>query len=266
MKKYLMLYILALVCLVQTAMAQAPISNTREEKQVQWPFPDKLVKPAALKIQAQIPDIKKPFVASLSYTQEVVNKARALCASQKSTTLILDAERINNFTANLKWETKNAFKASGFNIERSLADTFHFVMINFAAASTGSGIKKNYQLPDHNDYSGLSFYRIKQHNGDTGFAYSNIVSVKGYDVLLLSIFPSPASDRIWIKFTAKQNGSAAIILYDASGKIVQQQKLNCTANASAQEIINIKKLLAGVYQVELITPDKTLLTGKFIKQ
>jgi hypothetical protein len=234
---------------------------------VQWPFPDKLVKPASARIiPVHLPDIKKPFVVSLSYTQDVVNKARAQCPSLKNTTLILNAERINNSIASLKWETKNAFKASGFNIERSFADTFHFTTINFAAASTGRGNKKNYQLLDHNDYSGISFYRLKQLNADTGYVYSNIVSVKGYDVLLLSIFPSPASDKIWIKFTAKQNGSATIILYDASGKIVQQQKLNCTINTSAQNIIDVKKLLAGVYQVNIIMPDKTLLSGKFIKE
>ncbi len=264
-----MLYIAAFICLTHTALAQQLISKAKEQKQVPWPFPDKLVKPASALIKpAHIPDIKKPFVTSLSYIQGVVNEARAQCPAQKSASLTLDAERLNNFTANLKWETKNAFKASGFNIEKSLADSFHFIAVNFAVASAGkgSGNKKDYQLPDRNDYSGISFYRIKQLNADTGYLYSNIVAVKGYDVLSLNIYPIPASNRIWIDFTAKQNGNIIIMLYDASGKIVQRQTFNSTKDLLVKKDLDVSKLVAGVYQVQMLMPDKNVLTGKFIKQ
>src|SRR5690349_3448601 len=103
MKKYLMLYIAAFACFTHAAFAQQLISKTKEQKQVPWPFPDKLVKPAsALILPAHVPDIKKPFVTSLSYIQGVVNEARAKCPAQKSASLMLNAERLNNFTANLK--------------------------------------------------------------------------------------------------------------------------------------------------------------------
>jgi hypothetical protein len=269
MKKYLMLSIAAFVSLTHTTFAQQLISKTKEQKQVPWPFPDKLVKPAsALILPAHVPDIKKPFVTSLSYIQGVVNEARAKCPAQKSASLMLNAERLNNFTANLKWETKNAFKASGFDIEKSLADTFHFVAINFAAASAGkgSGNKKDYQLPDRNDYSGISFYRIKQLNIGTGYLYSNIVAVKGYEVASLNIYPIPASDRVWIDLAAKQNGNTIIMLYDASGKIVQRQSLDCTKDLFIKKSLDVSKLVAGIYQVQILMPDKNILNGKFIKQ
>ncbi|MEO8712089.1 MAG: T9SS type A sorting domain-containing protein [Parafilimonas sp.] len=271
MKKYILVCISAFVCFAHTALAQMQISRSAERQQLKMPFPDKLVKPSSAFIMpAHINAIKKPFVVSsdsaVKKVQEFVNKVQAQCPSKKFiSTLVLNAKRANNLTADLQWETKNALKASGFNIERSLADSLHFATVNFAWAVQGSGLKKNYHLPDNNDYKGISFYRVKLLSIDTTSLYSNIVAVKGYD-LPLKIYPSPATDRIWIQLTAKLNGNAAIMLYDASGKIVQQQVLNCTKDELAAKTIIVSNLASGAYQVKIIMPDKTFLTGKFIKQ
>jgi hypothetical protein len=269
MKKYLLLYIPLLVCIAQTAFAQFQISKPIARKEMQMPFHDKLVIPASDKIiPAHIPDIKKPFVVSLENAREFVNNARAACPSLKSPapTLVLNAERTNDFTANLQWETKYAFKASGFNIERSLADSFHFVTVNVAEAKGGTALKKNYQLPDHNNYRVVSFYRIKQINNDTGFLYSNIASVAGYDAVPFRIYPNPASANIWFEMTAKLNGNADMMLYDASGKLIRQEPINCTKDVITAKSLNVSQLVAGVYQVKIRLPDNTFLAGNFIKQ
>jgi hypothetical protein len=269
MKKYLLLCIVAVLCVGETAFSQLQVRSRAVRKELPMPFPDKLVKPASnLIIPAHLPDIKKPFVASLPNTQDFVDRVLAQCPSEKSPgqTIVLDAERANNFTANLQWETKYALKASGFNIERSLADTFHFVTVNFASASTAGGIKKNYRLGDHNDYSSVSYYRIKQLNADAGYAYSNICVVKGYNTMNFKVYPSPASDRIWMELMSKLNGNARIMLYDASGKIVHQQAIVCAKDVSTIESVDVSKLAAAVYQVKILMPDKTLLVEKFIKE
>ena len=266
MKKYLLLIVLALVCTVQTVRAQSQAGNTSKKNELPMPYPDKLVKQASsLIIPAHIPEIKTPFVVSLSNTRDFISEARAKCASQKSPTLILHAERINKFTANLKWETKYAYKASGFNIERSLVDTSHFENINFALAKPGAGIKRDYQLPDRNDYSGVSFYRIKQLNSDAGYMYSNIVAVKGDDVMPVKIYPNPASEMISIEVLAKQSGNLTIDIYDASGKIIQHQVSDCTKDMAILRSFDVSKFASGVYQVKILMPDKTFLAGKFIK-
>ena len=269
MKKYLLLYIPLLVCIVQTAFAQIQISKTSARTEMRMPFPNKLVIPASAKIvPAHIPDIKKPFVVSLDNARAFVNNARAACPALKSPapTLVLNAKRANNFTANLQWETKYALKASGFNIERSLADSLHFVTVNFAEVKGGTALKKNYQLPDHNNYRVVSFYRIKQLNNDTGFVYSNIVSVPGYDAARFRIYPNPASTNILVEMTVRLNGNADITLYDASGKLIRQEPVNFTKDAITVKSLNVGKLAAGVYQVKIRLPDNTLLAGNFIKQ
>lgn len=273
MKKYLLCYIPVLVCFAQTAFAQLRPGDRPERKELQMPFPEKLVRPAStLIIQAHIPDIKRPFVVSrdnaINNVRDFINKVLALCPSRKSPapTLILNAERINNQAANLQWETKYAFKASGFNIERSLADSFHFATVNFAWAATGTGFKKNYHQPDYNDYSGISYYRIRQLNTDTAYLYSNIAAIKGYDAVSFSIYPNPASGKVWIQVLPKQSGNAAINIYDATGKLVRQQSAAFTEKMTAVQSIDVSKLAAGVYQVKILMPDKTFLTGKLMKQ
>lgn len=273
MKKYLFLYIPVFVCFAQKAFAQLHINKPSVQKEIPMPFPDKLVTAASTKIiPAHIPDIKKPFVVSsdkaVNYVRDFINKAQAQCPALKSPapTLILNAERTNDFTSNLHWETKYAFKASGFNIERSLEDTLHFKTVNFAWATAGSGSKKNYHLPDHNDYSGVSFYRIKQLDHDTTYRYSNIALVKGYDAVAFRIYPNPATITIWIEIPAKLNGNTTMILYDASGKIMQQQILNCTKGLVTLKNIDVSKFASGIYQLKILMPDKTFLAGKFIKE
>jgi hypothetical protein len=64
----------------------------------------------------------------------------------------------------------------------------------------------------------------------------------------------------------KQSGNFAIVVYDLAGKIIQQQSASCTQNIHAVQSINISKLAAGLYQVRVVMPDKTFLTGKIIKE
>lgn len=269
MKKYLPLYIAMLICICETTFAQLKINNASAQK-VQLALPVVHITPVSTMIkQVQVPGIKKPFIVSVNNVQEWTEKIRAQCPLFKSpvASLTLKAERTNNFNANLKWETKYAFKAKGFNIERSLGDSLHFSAVNFALANTGGATKKNYQLNDNNNYDAVSFYRIKELNSDTGYLYSNIVLVNGYDLQAFIIYPNPVSSgKVFIEAIAKLNGNATIILYDASGKIIDQQSVNCIKSATIQKSFNADQLVSGIYQVKIVMPDKTFIAGKFIKE
>ena len=258
------------ICICESTFGQLKINNTATQK-VQLSLPVVHITPVSTMIKkVQVPEIKKPFIVSVNNVQEWAEKVRAQCPfiGTPVSTITLKAERTNNFNANLQWETKYAFKAKKFNIERSLNDTAHFVLINFTSASAGSGVKKNYQLPDQNDYSGISFYRVKQFNSDSDYSYSNIVLVNGYDSQRFTIYPNPVSSgKVWIEASAKSDGIALITLYNASGKIVEQQSASCMQRVTNIHIsFNVSHLASGVYQVKILMPDKTFVTGKFIKE
>lgn len=272
MKKYFLLYVVAFACFGGTSVAQMKLNNPLAQTR---PLPQKsllqipmvhITPVTSLFVPVHI-DTVKPFVVSLhpivfgeheSATCEQLKKLKA--------TLVLHAERANYITANLQWQTKYAFYAAGFHIERSLGDSLHFSTVNFATPSKGSSFKKSYHLPDYNDYSGPSFYRIKQRNGDTGFAYSNIVAINGVEAVPFKIYPVPASKNVWINITPKQSGELAIMVYDVAGKLIQQQFASCTGKRPTESNIDVSKLAPGLYLVRIVMPDKTFLTGRFIKE
>lgn len=267
MKKYFVLCVVVFACCAENSFAQMKINNPLAQKKPLLQIPMVQITPVSSRFVRVHIDTVKPFVVSLKpivfgkHESAACNRFKKLKA-----TLVLNAERANDVMANLQWQTKYAFYATGFNIERSLGDSLHFSAVNFAVASEGGSFKKNYSTPDYNDYSGFSFYRIKQRNGDTGFIYSNIVSIKGVEALPFRIYPNPASNRLWIDVAPKQSGNFAIMVYDPAGKIIQQQSASCTQNNHVVQSINISKLAAGLYQVRILLPDKTFITGKFIKQ
>jgi len=267
MKKYFLLHLLAFACFAEASFAQLKISNpvARETPLLQIPMVH-ITTVESLFVPVHI-DMVKPVVVSLDPVV-LAKQKQAACDHFKKfrATLKLTAERANDVTANLQWETKYALYATGFDIERSLGDTLHFVTVDFAAVSKATSFKVDYHSPDHNDYSGLSFYRIKQRNRDTSFAYSNVVSINGIQPVLFKVYPTPATNIVWIDVSSLQTGSLTIMVYDPAGKMVRQQSANCTEKISMKQSIDIGKLAPGLYQVKILMPDKTFVTGKFIKQ
>jgi len=268
MKKYFVLYIIVVfACFATTTFAQMRISNPLTQKKPLLQIPMVHITPvSSLFVPVHI-DTIKPFAVSLNPIVYGRHESAACLELKKlKPTLVLNAERANDVTANLQWQTKYAFYATGFNIERSLGDSLHFSTVHFAGASKETSFKKNYHLPDYNDYRGISFYRIKQRNGDSGFIYSNIVAINGVEALPFRMYPNPAANKLWIDVAPKHSGNFSIMIYDLAGKIMQQQSASCTQHMHVMQSINISNLAAGLYQVKILLPDKTFLTGKFIKK
>lgn len=267
MKKYLLSLITAFACLAPAAFLHSQVYSPFAQKAVQPPSIIKQAPPVSVSFKPVYTADKNPAITLMSNTQDAITRSRINCLPRSAPqTIVLNAERENNFLATLKWETKYAFTASGFNIERSLQDTLHFLPVNFVAASTAKAVKKNYHLPDQNSYTGISYYRIKQHNGDTAFIYSNIVSIKGAQNIPLNIYPTPATNKVLINVSPPQSGCLTIMVFNAAGKPVQQVLTMGTKNVTVQQSLNISNLASGLYQVRISMPDKTFITGKFIKQ
>ncbi len=267
MKKHFALCMVVFACFAATSFAQLKLNNLPAQQQSLLQIPMVHITPVPSRFVPVHINTIKPFVAVLNPIVYGKHESAACEYFKKlKATLVLHAERVNATRANLQWQTKYAFYTTGYTIERSFGDSLHFLTVHFAAASEGSSFKKNYHLPDYNDYSGLSFYRIKQHNGDTAFMYSNIVAINGIETVPFKIYPVPATEKVWINVTPKQSGNLSIMVCDLAGKIIQQQYTTCTGNRSAESSIDISKLAAGLYQVRILMPDKTLLAAKFIKE
>jgi hypothetical protein len=172
--------------------------------------------------------------------------------------------RENNENVDLSWETTNGFNNRAFDVERSLGDTLNFEKINFVFAEDQSAIHEKYKLPDANTYTEVSYYRLKLALTDGRYVYSNIAAVEGYGNFSFAIYPNPALHTLKISLSSKEEGNAAISIYDASGSMVLRQSTLVTEGKNLIDI-NINKFSSGNYHIKMVLADKQVRVGKFIK-
>ena len=176
-------------------------------------------------------------------------------------TLLLNGERSSNEQVGLQWKTTNTYYSNAFEVERSLGDTLHFENVNFVWA-TGNTLKEKYQVPDDNDYSQFSYYRVKMILMDGTFKYSNIARVKGYESFFL--YPNPASDEFRVMVSSNKVGTGKISVVDASGKTVLQSDFPVTEGINSKDV-NIANLASGIYMITITMPDKQVRLKKFVR-
>lgn len=91
--------------------------------------------------------------------------------------------------------------------------------------------------------------------------YYAIAGIENYSNLEeLSIYPNPATDNIFVKFTASDAQKVTCKLMDAAGKILQNSTFTATIGENTHEI-NVSSFASGFYMVELDTD-----SGKVIRK
>jgi hypothetical protein len=180
-------------------------------------------------------------------------------------TLELEGNRITHETANLEWKATNGANNLGFDVERSLEDTFHFERVNYVWAKNIAGLKDIYKLSDDNNYSKLSYYRLRLVLRTGEILYSNIAKVGGYDKDGLLLFPNPASNFVRLSVLANIEGAGQLKIYDAGGKMVWQQSSTWKEGMNT-ETISLDKLPPGTYTILINRMDQQSRTARFVKQ
>ena len=114
MKKYFVLCLVVFACFAETSFAQIKMNNPTVQKKPLLQIPMVHITPvSSLFVPVHI-DTVKPFVVSLNPIVFGEHES-TICAYFKSlkSALVLNAERANDVTANLQWQTKYAFYATG---------------------------------------------------------------------------------------------------------------------------------------------------------
>ncbi len=76
------------------------------------------------------------------------------------------------------------------------------------------------------------------------------------------LYPNPAQNVINLRFNENQNSQINIQVYNSSGVLLKQEK----HPASKKEYrINIEDLETGVYFIKILSDDKKVFSGKFVK-
>ncbi|MEO8770608.1 MAG: T9SS type A sorting domain-containing protein [Ferruginibacter sp.] len=178
--------------------------------------------------------------------------------------LSFDAVWKKNY-ADISWLLENAINFSHFELERSYDGTSFSSLQEINYYSN----QKNYNYPDRtvNNLTNTEvFYRLKLLDNNNEFSYSPVRSIKFRQDENISIWPNPFNDRISIKFKSPGTGSNVLIkIYNATGAMIMNKKMNLAQNNNFIEINNLTRLATGFYTLQIITEGNKISNYKIIK-
>ncbi len=159
------------------------------------------------------------------------------------------AKRISNTQVQLDWKTIQEINNKGFHIERKKENEPTFADMGFvqsSAAGGNSSFPLQYQKLDNNNFTGITYYRLKQEDidGRTSYSVIRIVKADANKQLAMQVWPVPAVGF----FNVSVNGldkTDMIQVIDMNGRLVKQ----FTIQNQVQQQVN--GLPAGAYFVKL---------------
>jgi len=150
----------------------------------------------------------------------------------------------------LQWQTATEINSDHFEVAHA-ADARTFSFLTSVPGHNNSQTAQDYQCIDPMPYAGINYYRLKQVDKDGHYQLSKVVAVNidktnSARDFLVSIYPNPASQRIYMNITSQRNVNSNIYLYNAEGKLVSSQysQLKTGDNSIGW---NISHLSPGVY-------------------
>jgi hypothetical protein len=154
---------------------------------------------------------------------------------------------LQNFNAQLLWETANESNSSRFEVERSV-DGRNFDHIGTVTANNAGGISK-YGFIDRDAGtvgSSVLYYRLKMLDIDGQYKYSNVVTIYISNVTTLSVSPNPTTGETRLMINAASDGTVSWKLRDNSGRIVMHSSIHLRKGYNNISL-NLGSLSGGLY-------------------
>ncbi|MEO6718763.1 MAG: Ig-like domain-containing protein [Ferruginibacter sp.] len=163
------------------------------------------------------------------------------------------------------WTVENELNVSKYEVEKS-SDAINFVKVNTTAAVGANRTTTDYKWIDQNPVSGNNYYRIRSVDADGKYEYTKVVLVKieaaGSGI---RIYPNPVTNGIiGVEFKNMADGIYNTRLLNSVGQTMLLKQVNHAAGTSMENITPDYKLAAGIYQLEVTAPDKTVRNVKVI--
>jgi hypothetical protein len=163
-----------------------------------------------------------------------------------------------NGVAHLYWSVLLERNVEGFVIESS-GDGFTFEPKGFVAAT---GLV-NYQFQEANGGNSL-YYRLKMLDKDGTFSYSPVIHIKGEGEDLITTYPNPAADVLYVQVLSSYTKFVWMEITDVVGKQLFTKEQEVTKGHTTLPM-DIAYLSTGVYFLRVISPNG-IVVRKFEKQ
>lgn len=160
------------------------------------------------------------------------------------------------------WEVPNPEIIEEFYVERSFDEG---IFTRIATVKPQFDFNK-YEYKDYDfKRGGFSYYRIVAKLKSGGFTSTSIYPIYSTEdkMLIKSIYPNPAYDKINLDINSYQPHQASFIISDNKGNVIKSINKNIPFGFKTQTL-DISDLAAGIYILRIVTPD-AVLTEKIIK-
>ena len=184
--------------------------------------------------------------------------------------LVYFKAKLDEKIVKLSWATASELNNDYFTIERS-SDGIHFVEIIRQRGAGNNTFTLYYSEEDPNPLNGYNYYRLKQTDYDGHFTFSAVETVKYKvrsdeepDIKIISVAPNPFIENFNINFTAKKVMEVDIMMINASGQLVAQNKIQSSEGFNTYEFTDNYNLNKGVYFLYIVYSGQKI-TQKIIK-
>ncbi len=208
-----------------------------------------------------------PGYGTLSYGNDPVR----ICGSVIPVEFLsLSAYHING-SVTILWRTVAEANCAGYEVQRSL-DQALWQPAGYVPGhgTTAQEFAYSYvdALPPGITAARTLFYRLRQIDYDGNFAYSPVVEVSigaaPQTLALHAAYPNPASDRISVRYTLPDAGSARIAVYAMTGQEVISIESGELQGAGEHFLsVSTSSLAPGAYLIELLASG-TRLSRPFV--
>src|SRR4030095_4481424 len=177
----------------------------------------------------------------------------------------------NNNDVLVEWKTFSEQNISHFEIEVAKGDinfqTNNFEKIGQVTSPGNSSSERSYNFTDSEAGKlAIRYYRLKIVYRDSTFIYSPVRPVIFDDDIQWQVYPNPSSGEYKFLYNLPQNENMNVKIYDVSGRLVKEMKLNGNGFVE-QTTIDLRsvKFAHGVYLLKAEADEKKF-SIKLIKQ
>lgn len=168
--------------------------------------------------------------------------------------LSFTAEKRTGNKVLLQWSLQNESSAMQYEVEVLQPNTGGIYQRIALIAAINQQPVSSYTFTDSSlQKQGIYQYRIKRTDRNGQVSYSEVRSLFFSDKNLnVMAYPNPATTTLFIIVQGVVNNPVQVMLYDAAGKLLQQQRT--TATGTAQKLqFTTAALPRGMYQVKVIS-------------
>lgn len=176
--------------------------------------------------------------------------------------LQLSAQLLPDRSVSLIWTADREQQTESYRLERR-TPTGSFEQLYSTTAAGFSDTQTKYSYTDKLTNIGRVYYRVWQQDLDGAGTYSNLatVSLNGDD--LITVYPNPATDKIFIHSQLSNSGPISLTLTDALGRHIDHRTLSLQSGQFFH--LNTTNLAPGAYFLEISSAQGPLFAQKIVK-